>query len=86
MMTMKSMKRSCSERPSKVSTSNIYDQIETKNVHFIATDGFNWFFFSLPELEPYYDDDREPIIDTDELDSEPEIIMVNKPNQYEYHD
>lgn len=39
------------------------------------------------KLEPYYDDDRDPIMDTDELESEDDIIMVKKPLQHsEYHD
>lgn len=38
------------------------------------------------KLQPYYDDDRDPVIDTDDMDSEEEIIMVGKPNSYEYHD
>lgn len=44
------------------------------------------FFIKIAKLQPYYDDDRDPIIDTDEMDSEEEIIMVGKPNSYEYHD
>lgn len=39
------------------------------------------------KLQPYYDDDRDPIMDTDELESEDDIIMVKKPlQQSEYHD
>ena len=38
------------------------------------------------KLQPYYDDDREPIMDTDEIDSEEDIIMVSNPNKNEYHD
>lgn len=49
-------------------------------------------YFSLLEqlaakLQPYYDDDREPIIDTDEMDSEEDIILVgNTKKTLEYHD
>lgn len=40
----------------------------------------------LGKLQPYYDDDRDPIMDTDELDSEEDIILVGNTNQDEYHD
>lgn len=43
-------------------------------------------FFCLGKLQPYYDEDQEPIMDTDEIDSEEDIIMVGKPIQREYHD
>lgn len=48
----------------------------------------NIFFFHSPiaQLQPYYDDDREPIMDTDEMDSEDDIIMVSNANRHEYHD
>ena len=42
--------------------------------------------FVSERLEPYYDDDREPIVETEEDDSEQEIIMVGKGGEYEYHD
>lgn len=38
------------------------------------------------KLQPYYDDDREPIMDTDEMSSEEDIIMVGAPNKHKYHD
>lgn len=47
---------------------------------------FNEKHFYLGKLQPYYDDDREPIMDTDEIDSEEDIIMVSNPNKHEYHD
>lgn len=40
----------------------------------------------LGKLQPYYDEDQEPIMDTDEIDSEEDIIMVGKPIQRVYHD
>lgn len=43
------------------------------------------FIFS-GKLQPYYDDDQEPIMDTDELESEEDIIMVKRPETHEYHD
>lgn len=44
-------------------------------------------FGILGKLQPYYDDDQDPIMDTDELDSDEEdIIMVKNPPQHEYHD
>lgn len=49
----------------------------------------NEFFFNgkTGKLQPYYDDDREPIIDTDDMeDSEEDIIMVGTPNKHKYHD
>lgn len=30
------------------------------------------------KLQPYFDDDREPIMDTDDMDSEEDIIMVGR--------
>lgn len=44
------------------------------------------FDFLFLELEPYYDDAREPIEDTDEIDSEDEIVLVGRPKQKEYRD
>lgn len=42
---------------------------------------------NIDKIQPYYDDDREPIMDTDEMDSEEDIIMVSNPhNKHEYHD
>lgn len=38
------------------------------------------------KLQPYYDDDREPIMDTDEMDSEEDIIMVGRVARREYLD
>lgn len=37
-------------------------------------------FAPIGKLQPYYDDDREPIMDTDELDSEDDIIMISNAN------
>lgn len=37
--------------------------------------------FTEPNLQPYYDDDREPICDTDDDDDDEsgdEIVMVNR--------
>lgn len=45
-----------------------------------------FFLKNLGKLQPYYDDDREPIMDTDEIDSEDDIIMVSNPSTNVYHD
>lgn len=52
---------------------------------------FNSFSFiqkqiAAAKLQPYYDDDREPIMDTDEMDSEEDIILVGNGKKLEYHD
>lgn len=44
------------------------------------------FVFQGKKLQPYYDDDREPIIETDEMDSEEDIILVGNAQKHEYHD
>lgn len=51
----------------------------------------NQYFFPIfpwisGKLQPYYDDDREPILDTDEMDSEEDIILVGNTKKLEYHD
>lgn len=43
-------------------------------------------YIIIGKLQPYYDDDQEPIMDTDELDSEEDIILVGNANKQEYHD
>lgn len=60
--------------------------IKSKIFCSILINNFMILFFIFIEVQPYYDDERDPIVDTDELDSEEEIIMINKPNTYEYHD
>lgn len=47
---------------------------------------FHFFSQTLAKLQPYYDDDRDPILDTDELDSEEDIILVGNTKKLEYHD
>lgn len=48
-------------------------QVVSPSIFFIH----NVLFYSLADkLEPYYDDAQDPIMDTDELDSEEEIIMI----------
>lgn len=58
----------------------IIDIYQTEVLKFIDN------FFFLDKLQPYYDDDREPIMDTDDMDSEDDIIMVSNPIAREYHD
>lgn len=72
------MKRNCSGHQSKVIFS-INKILPKWGIHWLCT-------FDLGKLQPYYDDDQEPIMDTDELDSEEDIILVGNANKNEYHD
>lgn len=64
----------------------IFNFFPPRSLHW-PTHSF-FFEFIAGQLEPYYDDEGEPIVDTDEIDSEEEIIMIgNKASRdYDYHD
>lgn len=67
---MTSMKRNCSERQLKVTNLNGL----SRRCFF-----FNERMITESHLQPYYDDERDQMCETDEdEDSEDEIVMVNR--------
>lgn len=91
------MRRNSSERRLKVCNQYQYHYCsdDKRPNYLLALSAFiRSIFYNFPllciagNLEPYYDDEGEPIVDTDEIDSEEEIIMIgNKTSRdYEYHD